>query len=170
MNIFHYFAISNKIINERLFEPLTAYGNDGFIKQTNCYYGSIAGICDHIYVADVVFLRDMAISLGSPVKNDPLFEMNHKYLVREITTLTDYIAKRKYLDTLIVKFVNQITSDDLERTVHITTNLAGDKTPNQLYIVLSHYFNHEIHHRGHISQILDEVGIENDISDMYSLE
>ena len=60
------------------------------------------------------------------------------------------------------EMLNSLNDVDLKRVVNFTTR--GGTIEYTLGILILQYANHGIHHRGQISQILDEMGIENNFS------
>jgi uncharacterized damage-inducible protein DinB len=69
------------------------------------------------------------------------------------------------LDGIIVELTNEIETEDLYKTITRITR-SGEKLEKIFWKVLIHMFNHQTHHRGQISQILDTLKIENDYSNM----
>ncbi len=69
------------------------------------------------------------------------------------------------LDEIIVELTNEIQTEDLYKTATRITRL-GEKLEKIFWKLLIHMFNHQTHHRGQISQILDNLKVENDYSNM----
>jgi len=66
------------------------------------------------------------------------------------------------IDTAMIDFVTLITEEELDKSIPVT---SFNGVENQfVWFILIQCFTHATHHRGEISQILDEMGIENDFS------
>jgi uncharacterized damage-inducible protein DinB len=66
------------------------------------------------------------------------------------------------LDNAFIEMVEALTDEDLKKTVSL--NLPNIKLDYPLGVFIMQYANHGTHHRGQISQILDEMNIGNDFS------
>jgi len=49
-------------------------------------------------------------------------------------------------------------------------NRLGEKKEHVFWKALMHMFNHQTHHRGQVSQILDQLKLENDFSNIILIE
>jgi uncharacterized damage-inducible protein DinB len=76
---------------------------------------------------------------------------------------------RKELDDIIINFVNELSSNDLETKI-LWKDWEGNIIEKKLGIYIMHMFNHETHHRAQISLYLDTLGKENDFSIFFSRE
>jgi uncharacterized damage-inducible protein DinB len=84
-------------------------------------------------------------------------------------TLTSFKNDRVHLDQLLIQFSNELTASDLDKQLEY---IGRDNKNHERSItkVLIHMFNHQTHHRGQVSQILDSKKIENDFSNMIRLD
>jgi uncharacterized damage-inducible protein DinB len=158
--VIKYFAKCNKHINNNLIEILRS--NDIFNKELVGYYKKINDILFHILVVDLSWTNDLKGIIKSEIFNDVLYkDFNENINESFYKSVIDFEKDRNHLDDLLIKFVNDIKSDDLEKIITYKNNSI-----KKVWQVLVHIFNHQTHHRGQISEILDENGIENDYSNM----
>jgi uncharacterized damage-inducible protein DinB len=66
---------------------------------------------------------------------------------------------------LIIKFISELDIKYLDKKI-----FYKDNKTRTVWEILIHTFNHQTHHRGQISEILDENKIENDFSNMIRYE
>ena len=66
---------------------------------------------------------------------------------------------------MIIRHVNALDEEDPQKTT-TKTNRRGEKLDRALWRALVHVFNHQTHHRGQGSAVLDRMGIENNYSNM----
>jgi len=156
-------------------------------RQFTGYYKSIRDICSHIYFWDYnelnrcTYLRKFT-SLEKEFSYQKKLDLytihlskdKHEYvdshLISSIHLLTDssideYIRMRIDMDNRIIKFINEITIDDLDGSIEFTT-ILGKKFNWKIDELLLSLFNHQTHHRGMISLYLDMMEKENDFSNL----
>jgi uncharacterized damage-inducible protein DinB len=140
--------------------------HDIFNKTVSGHYKSINDILFHVLDVDVSWIHDLREIIHSEIYEEEIFknfdENNCKNPYRE---LIDFERDRIKLDDLLIQFTAGLSVHDLEKTIPY----RNAKT-KRAWEVLIHTFNHQTHHRGQISQILDENGIANDFSNMIRYE
>lgn len=79
--------------------------------------------------------------------------------------LDRYLPVRETVDALLERVVATITV--ASRSVQFSYVRAnGEQRESHVGHVLLHLFNHQTHHRGQIALMLDELGVENDYSNL----
>jgi len=93
---------------------------------------------------------------------------NKKYDFTEIlfSNISEYNLKRLELDKIIIKFVDELEENDLNKILKFS-NIKGTLFEKSLGVCLIHLFNHQTHHRGMISIYLEMLGKENNFSNLY---
>ncbi|HUV07668.1 MAG TPA: DinB family protein, partial [Spirochaetia bacterium] len=76
--------------------------------------------------------------------------------------------RREQVDRVFSDFSEELTDPILENEF-VYTNTSGEEFRRVFWQVLLHVFNHQTHHRGQISQILDSHGVEHDFSNLNAL-
>lgn len=133
------------------------------------FFGSILGTLNHLANADLIWLKRFAGHLA----NYPALEA-----VRALpdpaglgalgfTDLDSLWARRLWLDELIESWVSTISADHLEHTLHYV-NSRGAANKN-FFSLLMHFFNHQTHHRGQVSTLLFQEGIDIGVTDLLML-
>ncbi|MFW6212953.1 MAG: DinB family protein [Spirochaetota bacterium] len=74
---------------------------------------------------------------------------------------------RRQIDQVFIDLVDSTSSEVLEGTIDLKRKDRVHTFP--FGKILLHLFNHQTHHRGAISQILDEHGVKNDYSNLLQL-
>ncbi len=82
--------------------------------------------------------------------------------------LEEYKIVRTQVDEAIVELIESLTEEEISTRVTYTT-YRGDEMEKVVYHMLMHMFNHETHHRGTVSVLLDQMSVENDYSGMIGL-
>lgn len=162
--VFATLAWYNRRANERFGDLLAGHPNLVLEPKTT-HFGSILDLLAHIALSDAVWLRRIwpegrarpeAIGLVRTSASEPLF-----------ADLDAWRPHRAALDGAFEEVCGGFDEAALAREVRYTT-AAGVEQAHALWEVLLQVLNHQTHHRGGIAQLLDERGIENDLSNIIS--
>jgi len=165
LDILKYHARCNKQINGAMIAILRGAAGDPYRTPIAGYYKSINAILDHYFIADTVWLKAFRQARDSRIFESPIVAVDRKWDDRQFSELAAYGAARSELDGLIVQYIDELRDEDLGKTI-VRTNRGGQTMEKILWKSLVHMFNHDTHHRGQVSVILDQMGIENDYSNM----
>ena len=160
----------NRAVNGKLYEILGNLDADALTRNAGSYFGGILGILNHVLVSDLGWLQAFrGGSLDLPALDSPLLDIMHpgwgKSLHDDFGILR---AERERFDDLFVSFGDDTPAEMFLERITIT-HPSGAVRSFVLGEALLHVFNHQTHHRGAVSQILDEFGIENDYSNLLAL-
>ncbi|WP_206105669.1 DinB family protein [Sapientia aquatica] len=167
---FALFARYNAEMNERQFLAGQQLTPEALMQERGAFFGSILGTMNHLIVADTLWLQRIAEhprrfaslhDIRTWAKPSSLTDFQYK-------TLADWITQRRILDRLIAQLVAEITDADLSSVLHYQRT---DGTPGSKYLndVLTHFFNHQTHHRGQISTLFFQAGVDVGVTDLMSL-
>ncbi len=133
------------------------------------FFTSLGQLLEHIFVSDMNWMGeflavadhglDLAGELGKPPEQGK----------RAFGDFATYRAARERLDDFIVACMARLEDADLQKTVSRMTR-QGIRLEREVWKALIHFFNHQTHHRGQVSDILDNLKIENNYSNMIFLE
>jgi uncharacterized damage-inducible protein DinB len=157
----------NREANEKVYSLLAVLSNEDREKDRGSYYGSLSGIFRHTLGGTSFFLgmfkkalpdRDgvqkiLASLEGISLPKDRLSEAQWKELG----------IVRENLDRLFENFIDVLEDRDFLAPVKLDW-YGGNPAAVPLHFLLHNLSAHGIHHRGQISQILDELKIDNDYS------
>jgi uncharacterized damage-inducible protein DinB len=167
--IFLMFARYNQKANQTMVSIVDKLSNDEREKARGSYYGSLSGLLRHTLNVTPFFLnmfKDAVAkntgalkaiaaldSLAALPEKDPLTEAQWKQLKTNFQTA----------DEAYVQFITALNDADLQAPVK-TDWYGGNPASVPLSFRLSQFVAHNTHHRGQVSQILDELKIDNDYS------
>jgi len=77
--------------------------------------------------------------------------------------LKKYFQYRKEVDAMIIEFTGEFTDENLNNVMKFT-NYKGEAVEAVAWKYILTLFNHQTHHRGGISVMLDMAGVKNDFS------
>ena len=72
-------------------------------------------------------------------------------------------------DELIVNFISDAPDNLFDKTIEVSRPGKQQTRKFPFGKILMHLFNHQSHHRGAVSQILDQNDVENDYSNVMQL-
>ncbi len=136
----------------------------------NGYYKSINEILNHILEVDISWLNDLkGYFPQSPLTNNLIIDIPEGEFSRLFLSKTPFIEARNKIDNIIIDLCNYFSSMDYYKEIGFI-GMHNTKNKKLVWEILFHIFNHQTHHRGQISQILDENKITNDFSNIIRIE
>ena len=165
--IFQGFAQYNSSVNESLLELLRPLKKEQIMMETKAYYPSIFETLFHILITDLSWLkRYKGIFERNKALGSKLLVLEEKGLREEFKSdYTKLFQYRRQVDDLIVQFVEELNEDQMNSIIRYK-NYKGEDVEKESWKTLLHWFNHQTHHRGQISVLLDMVGVDHDFSSM----
>jgi uncharacterized damage-inducible protein DinB len=164
---FSYLARYNRGANEYLVGRLAALPAPELSKPRGSYFGSLQGVLDHIIMCDINWLRRFRILFqDDEALNRPrLAPPGSDWTKFEFPLFDEYRRERAVVDAI---FMDWIGAADTTRFGEVLAYSDSEGRPKRYRLreALDHVFNHQTHHRGQVSQILDEMGIEHDYSNL----
>ncbi|HUX49233.1 MAG TPA: DinB family protein [Spirochaetia bacterium] len=157
----------NKEINSAMYGILSPLSDADRKSKSGSFFTSIHGILNHILASDVAWLsRFRTLSSESVALNDPATSNEGVTWGKEMYEQFDDLATRRAaVDAVIVRWIDELTEELLTETLRYQ-DFRGNARQYIMWMAMDHFFNHQTHHRGAISQILDEKGVENDYSNI----
>ena len=161
----------NKVANEKLYEILENDASALLAEDTGSYFDTIMGLLNHILLSDLGWLtayRDSNLDL--PILKSPILEFDHPGWGKSLHgEFPDLKAHRDSTDDLFIRFVGSTSEECFAGPIEVSRAGRSQTMSFPFGKVLMHLFNHQSHHRGAISQILDQHNIENDFSNVMQL-
>lgn len=74
-------------------------------------------------------------------------------------TLLDIDILRKQVDSLIIQYCENLTENDCDQFITYTTT-EGMTLTKSVADITQHLFNHQTHHRGQLTCILSQFGVD----------
>jgi uncharacterized damage-inducible protein DinB len=166
----HHFSLLsryNRDANAALRALLAPLGAEGLLKPRGSYFGSIQGIVDHIISADINWLRRFRglFSGDEPLNRGILAPAGQAWTSYGFPNFEEYSRARSLVDEA---FIDWLAVADTSRFGEVLRYSDSHGNPRKYYFrdALDHVFNHQTHHRGQVSQILDELGVKHDFSNV----
>lgn len=156
------YAWYNRKANNSLIKILRDH-SELAIRENTTYYGPVLALFSHILLSDLTWLRRLGAQeeVSASVFDIPFSSVSD----RPFATLTEFADHREQLDRSIETYCTWLSEDALSLPFNYQ-NSKGHEFTQKRWEALLHMFNHQTHHRGQVIQVLDENGIENDVSNI----
>lgn len=154
-------AVYNRWMNDKLFAKASELSAEALCEDRGAFFSSISGTLNHIMVADLFWLSRFAFNKDCRETLAALADFPRPASLRDILIddFSELTAAREKLDTLILDFSQKWTDELLAEPIRYR-NTAGVKQERSLGPLLQHFFNHQTHHRGQVTTLLFQAGVD----------
>ncbi len=166
--VFELLAKYNKLTNLDMMKILEGVEPDKLNENVGSYYESIMGLLNHYLMADIGWLRVLGTHVSSL---DFIPQLLERFPTERLppgklywSTLDKYKNIRSEIDGIMERVVESIPVS--EYSAKIVVEGRRGKLEYIIWRILMHLFNHETHHRGGVSVLLDQLKVENDYSNL----
>ncbi len=160
----------NQWMNQKIYQAAQQLGNESSQQDQRAFFGSIFGTLNHIWVADIIWLRRFSQhprqypSLGSLPKLSSYTALD-QLVANDIETLNKL---RQELDRIIIQWCAEIAPADLEHSLEYF-DTKGNLYNKNFGLLIQHFFNHQTHHRGQVSTLIVQQGVDVGVTDLLKL-
>ena len=160
------FASYNASMNGKLYAAAAKLPTDALVADRGAFFGSVIGTLNHIVAGDTIWLhRFMGHPSGFPslkvMADIPAPSGLAHIFSDDLNKLLEY---RRRLDAIISAFAAEVSDSDLRQPLTYR-NSRGEFSKNFGSLVL-HFFNHQTHHRGQVSTLLSQSGVDIGVTDL----
>ena len=172
---YRWMARYNAWFNERLYG--SAEQLDDVARKADCgaFFGSIHNTLNHLVVADQIWLKRLRQSgvehgFGGPALAGAVLDLPDGHALNQplFNDWTHLRAKRQQLDAAISAWFAAMPADFPASTMRYS-NSRGVRRAHPTWQALSHFFNHQTHHRGQVTTLLKQAGVDPGVTDMIAL-
>lgn len=160
----------NQVLNQKIYQVSSQLTDQEIKRDRGAFFGSIIGTLNHIYVADIIWLRRFAQHSNQYHNLDNLPELDNYQALEQIVSdnLVTLTQLRENLDLRIANWCQEIIPQDLERNLRYF-NTKGNMYHKNFSQLLQHFFNHQTHHRGQVSTLISQQGLDIGTTDLLML-
>jgi uncharacterized damage-inducible protein DinB len=149
-------AAYNRWMNERLYALCAGLPDEERRRDRGAYFRSIHGTLNHLLLGDRVWLGRF---LGAPFAVVSL----DQELYADFAELR---AERERTDREIEAWVGALAPADLTGTLRYTSFLNPEPRSYPFWVAATHFFNHQAHHRGQLTTLLMQAGVDPGVTDL----
>ena len=160
----------NRWMNDKVYQAAAGLPCEELCVDRKAFFGSIIGTLNHLVVADTIWLKRFARHPAGYKSLESITCLEDPQALNQLlfTELGALLARRQMLDQVIVEWTAALTEADLD-TVMAYSNTTGIKAERNFYGLLTHFFNHQTHHRGQATTLLSQAGVDVGSTDLLAL-
>jgi len=167
---FEMMAKYNHWFNGKIYDSASSLSEEILNKDQGAFFKSISGTLNHIFVADTNWLKrfvtqpknyaalSYVVQLPSPKSLDDIMYEKFSALSKE----------RRKLDEVIINWCAECEEQDYSASI-IYPNMKGIEYRENYGSLVQHFFNHQTHHRGQVSTLLFQNGIDVGVTDLLAI-
>jgi len=138
-----------RLMNQHFYEACTQLKTDDLLADRSAFFKSIIGTLNHMLLTDRIWLASFQ---GQKEEYDSLDQILY-------ADFAELRLAREATDQAISEWLDGVSEEELAAGFH-------DRLKFPLWVAVTHFFNHQTHHRGQVSQMLSEAGVDYGATDM----
>jgi len=155
----HAMARYNRWMNKRLYDCCATLTDEERKRDVGAFFTSIHGTLNHLLLGDRVWLGRFA---GQPFAvSSPAQELYADF--------DELWRQRIATDDAIERWAVALTQADLQGELRYTSMLNPQPRHFPMWFAVSYFFNHQTHHRGQLTTLLFQRGIDPGVTDLVRL-
>ncbi len=152
----HLMAQYNEWMNSRLYALCATLPDEELRKDRGAFFQSIYATLNHIAYGDLAFLSRFT---GDPgVVPEPRADL--------FGTFDRLRQERAALDQRILDWSASLSPDWLSGPLTYTSKIDGKTRTVPRWALVTHMFNHQTHHRGQVTTLLSQMGLDMGTTDI----
>lgn len=146
----------NQWLNTRLYAVCQQLSDADRKADKQLFFGTIHHTLNHILWGDTVWLSrfeqsdDAIPALGEELYSD----------------FAQLALARQECDSQIIHWATNVDKSWLEGAVTYTSKSTGKQYTKPAWLLATHLFNHETHHRGQVTAVLSQMGLDYGVTDL----
>lgn len=152
-------AAYNRWQNRSVYGAAANLGDDQRREDRGLFFGSVHATLNHLLWGDKTWLSRFSGRAPARVASIP-------ESVGEYELWGDMVAARRALDDEIVAWSLEVTDEFLAGDLSWYSGAAGRQISKPYGLLVTHFFNHQTHHRGQIHGALTAMGQTPDDTDL----
>jgi uncharacterized damage-inducible protein DinB len=160
----------NQVMNRRIYDTAAQLPAAELEIDRGAFFRSITGTLNHIYVADIIWLQRFATHSANHLALHPVAQLERPRSLRTIlyADFDELFSARTSLDQTILAWTTEISASDLDYLLSYH-NMKGEPGNKKFVSLVLHFFNHQTHHRGQVTTLLSQLGLDVGVTDLLEL-
>ncbi|HEY9861333.1 MAG TPA: DinB family protein, partial [Candidatus Obscuribacterales bacterium] len=149
-------ATYNQWMNQKLYAICSEIPDVERKRDRGAFFKSIHGTLDHLLYGDRAWLDRFV--------NQPF---STKVIGQELySDFAELRQEREVCDREIIAWTETISQSWLEQSFEYTSNVDGKTRVLPTWVLVTHLFNHQTHHRGQLTTLLSQLGYDPGVTDL----
>jgi len=155
-NYFELMAQYNQWMDEKIYDVCLGIPDDMRKKDMGAFFKSIHSTLNHIYYGDLAWLERLRDKTFTP----------RQISVDLYENFNELKEAQEKMDSDILEWVNSLTLEKLNQTFDYVSNVNNSSRTLPIWVLATHMFNHQTHHRGQVTTLMKQLGYELGITDI----
>jgi uncharacterized damage-inducible protein DinB len=140
----------NEWMNSRLYALCATLSDEELRKDQGAFFRSLYLTLNHITYGDLAFMsRFTGDPSEAPKVNTDLFG-----------TFARLRTEREALDNRLISWAESLSTSWLAESLTYASQIDGKRRTIQQWVLVTHMFNHQTHHRGQATTLLSQMGLD----------
>lgn len=164
------FAEYNRLMNQRQYAAAAKLSKEELCEDKGAFFKSVLGTLNHILVGDIIWLKRFAAHPSCSKALSYISELDKPAALSDVlfTDLGELGAEREKVDEIIVNWIAQLSDKELGECISYSS-MAGKPFSKPLLSLINHLFLHQVHHRGQVTTLLSQCGVDFGETDMIEI-
>jgi uncharacterized damage-inducible protein DinB len=145
--------------NENLYGAADALTDAQRKEQRGAFFGSIHGTLNHLLWGDQIWMSRFA---GTPKPRSPGIPGSSDMY----EAWDDLKRERRVFDQVIADWADKLDAAWLEGDLTWLSGATGGQVTKPRWLLVTHMFNHQTHHRGQVHCMLTQAGVKPGTTDL----
>ena len=164
---FELMASYNQRMNSNTYQAASELSAEQLERDCGAFFGSIVGTLNHILVGDTIWLKRFASHQVVLPTLDYVRDIEAPVALNAAlySQFGELAKARVKMDDVIVQFTAELTDEAIACSLEYS-NTKGQPLVKNFGYLLQHFFNHQTHHRGQVSTLLSQAGVDVGVTDL----
>lgn len=160
----------NQWMNQTLYAAAAKLPIAKLQEDKKAFFGSIFDTLNHIMVADIIWLKRFAKHPAHHLSLESVRLIESPKSLNQIfyDSFEELQPQRLKLDRIIINWCNELSDSDISYPLQYN-RVNGEQNLKLLDSLMFHFFNHQTHHRGQLTTLLSQEGIDVGVTDLLML-
>jgi uncharacterized damage-inducible protein DinB len=143
-------------MNQNLYSVCSVIPDEKRKQNLGAFFKSIHGTLNHLLYGDKAWMGRFT--------NNPF---SVTVIGQELySDFDDLKAERNKIDQQILDWSKQLDSEWLSQSFEYTSNVDGKLRVLPTWVLVTHLFNHQTHHRGQVTTLIKQLGYDPGVTDI----
>ena len=149
-NYYELMAEYNKWMHHKIYDICVRIPDAQRKNDMGAFFKSIHGTLNHIYFGDIAWLERLRDKKFTPREiGADLFE-----------DFEELRAAQEKMDVEILEWARSLSPEYLNSEYDYESNVSGFKRTLPIWVLATHMFNHQTHHRGQVTTLIKQLGTD----------
>ena len=160
----------NQWMNQKIYETAGKLSEDKLKEDKKAFFGSILGTLNHLMVGDIIWLKRFATHPANHKTLEIIRNLKQPESLDQLLyfKFEELKVEREKLDKIIIDWCNELCAEDFQHKLYFK-NMKGQPATKLFGSLVLHLFNHQTHHRGQVTTLLSQEGLDVGVTDLLAL-